>query len=420
MRVLFACLPERSHLYCMVPLAWAMTAAGHQVRVTAPPSFVPTVQQTGLTAAPLSSEGTIHELMAAAPPETQDEPTTNWSRCEPGEVSWPELLERYEVSVPYGFALYNDHMVDDLVDLVRDWRPDLVVRDPIAFAAGLAAHVAHVPQVRLLWSADVWGRTRRTFRGLRAEDPAARTADPLAAWLGEAAARFGTTYDEVISDGLATIDMLPSPLRLPSDLTELPMRYIPHNGPASTPDWLRAPAERPRVCLTLGTANTEGYGADYLSVPNVLRACADADFEVVATLLPAQQEAVRAAGPVPANARLVDPVALHLLLPTCAAIVHHGGFGSFATALAAGIPQLMVSTSLADNEFRGHAFERTGAGRFFHHTQARPDTVRDALDKLLAPGSGAPQAAAALAAEVAAMPTPAAVVPRLEEIAAAY
>ncbi|WP_031468654.1 nucleotide disphospho-sugar-binding domain-containing protein [Sciscionella sediminilitoris] len=420
MRVLFAGLPERSHLYCAAPLAWALIAAGHEVRVAAPPSFVPTVHQVGLTAAPLSAEGIIHELMAEAPPETQDEPTTNWSRCEPGEVSWPELLERYEVGVPYGFALYNDHMVDDLVDLVRDWRPDLVVRDPIAFAGGLAAHIANVPQVRLLWCADVWGRSRRTFRRLRTEDPVTRDADPLAAWLGAAAARFGAEYDEVISDGHATIDLLPAPLRLPSDLVELPMRFIAHNGPASTPDWLRAPAERPRVCLTLGTTNAESYGADYLSVPTLLRACADADFEVVATLLPAQQEAVRAAGPVPGNARLVDPVALHLLLPSCSAIVHHGGFGSFATALAAGVPQLMVSTSLADNEVRGQAYERSGAGRFFHHTEARPDTVRDALDKLLAPGSGAAQAAGALAAEVAAMPTPADVVHELEELVTSY
>lgn len=414
MRVLFVSLPEKSHLYCMVPLAWAMVAAGHEVRVAAPPSFVPTVVGTGLTAAPLSADGPIHDLMAQAP-ESQDHPTSSWSRCEPDELTWDEVLERYALSVPYGFAHYNDHLVDDLVALARDWCPDLVVRDPIAFAAGVAAHVVGARQVRLLWSADVWGRTRRTFHRLRAEDPVARTEDPLADWLGAAAQRHGTTFDEVLVDGHATIDTLPAPLRLPSDLRTIGMRYVAHNGPAQVPGWLAADPGRPRVCLTLGTSNVEGYGADYVSVPTVLAALADLDVEVVATLVPAQQEIVRAAGPLPGNARLVDPVALHLLLPTCAAIVHHGGFGSFATALASGVPQLAVSTSISDHERRGQALERVGAGRFLHHATATPADVREAVSSLVT--GSATAAAAALADTVAAMSPPAEVIPELEGMA---
>jgi len=172
-RVLFVSLPEKSHLYCMVPLAWAMTAAGHEVRVAAPPAFVPAVVGAGLTAVPLGSDGVIHELAKEAP-DSQDYPTSNWSRCEPGEVTWEEIHERYALSVPYGFALYNDHLLDDLVALAREWRPDLVVRDPLAFAAGVAAHVVGARQIRLLWSLDVWGRTRYTFHQLRAEDPGPR------------------------------------------------------------------------------------------------------------------------------------------------------------------------------------------------------------------------------------------------------
>lgn len=413
MRVLFVSLPEKSHLYCMVPLAWAMVAAGHEVRVAAPPSFVDTVVGTGLTAAPLSADGPIHELMARAP-ESQDHPTSSWSRCEPDELTWDEVLERYALSVPYGFALYNDHLVDDLVDLARSWRPDLVVRDPIAFAAGVAARVVGAWQVRLLWSADVWGRTRRTFHRLRAEDPATRTEDPLADWLGAAAERHGVTFDEVLVDGHATIDTLPAPLRLPSDLPSIGMRYVAHNGPAQVPAWLARTPSRPRVCLTLGTSNVEGYGADYVSVPTVLAALADLDVEVVATLVPAQQEVVRAAGPLPENARLVDPVALHLLLPTCAAIVHHGGYGSFATALAAGVPQLAVSTSISDHERRGRALERLGAGRFLHHATATPADVRAAVAALITDPARA--AAGALATAVAAMAPPADIVPALERM----
>ncbi|HWN35090.1 MAG TPA: activator-dependent family glycosyltransferase [Pseudonocardia sp.] len=415
MRVLFVSLPEKSHLYCMVPLAWAMTAAGHEVRVAAPPSFVPAVVGAGLTAVPLGSDGVIHDLAKQAP-DSQDYPTSNWSRCEPGEVSWEEIRERYALSVPYGFALYNDHLLDDLVALAREWRPDLVVRDPLAFAAGVAAHVVGARQIRLLWSLDVWGRTRHTFHQLRAEDPGARTEDPLADWLAASAARHGADFDEVLVDGHATIDTMPPSLRLPSDLSTIPMRFVAHNGPAQVPEWVRRVPTRPRICLTLGTSNVEGYGADYVSVTSVLAALADLDVEVVAALVPAQQETVRAAGPLPDNARLIDPIALHVLLPTCAAIVHHGGYGSFATALAAGVPQLAISTSISDHERRGRALERAGAGRFLHHKAATPADVRAAVAELVT--RPVTEAAAGLADEVAALSPPAAAVAGLAELAA--
>ena len=48
MRVLFVPLPEKSHLYCMVPLAWALVATGHEVRVAAAPSLREAITGAGL------------------------------------------------------------------------------------------------------------------------------------------------------------------------------------------------------------------------------------------------------------------------------------------------------------------------------------------------------------------------------------
>ena len=47
-------------------------------------------------------------------------------------------------------------------------------------------------------------------------------------------------------------------------------------------------------------------------------------------------------GNLPAEIRHVDYVPFSRLLPHCAAVVHHGGIGTAAQALAAGIPQLAV------------------------------------------------------------------------------
>ncbi|CAM5717085.1 hypothetical protein SVIOM342S_07858 [Streptomyces violaceorubidus] len=62
------------------------------------------------------------------------------------------------------------------------------------------------------------------------------------------------------------------------------------------------------------------------------------DIEVVATL---GAEERRLLTHVPDNVRLVDHVPLHAL-PSCAAIVHHGGAGTWSTALAKGVPQIAM------------------------------------------------------------------------------
>jgi glycosyltransferase (activator-dependent family) len=413
-RVLFVPLPEKSHLYCMTPLAWALIAAGHEVRVAAMPALRDAVTGIGVTAVPVGRDSDIHERMAELP-DSQDFDTASWSRCEPGEIGWEELLHRYELSVPFGFALYNDPMLADLVDFAGHWQPDLVVRDPLAYAAGIAAEACGAAHVRLLWCADVWGRSRETFRHYVAHAPERRGQDPLAEWLSASGEPYGVRFSEELVDGQATIDMLPAELRLPSTLRELPMRYVAHNGPAVVWDWLREPVTRPRVCLTLGTSNIEGYGDDYVSVLTVLRELADLDIEVVAALAPAQRAKL---GEVPANARIVDNVALHTLLPSCSAIIHHGGFGSFATALDNAVPQMIVSTSVSDHELRGRALEQSGAGALLHHTRATPSAVGDALRHLLNEPAVA-RSARRLRDAMATMPPPARLVDDLENLAAA-
>lgn len=63
MRVLFTTAPLPGHLYPMVPLAWALRAAGHQVLVAAPENFSETVVATGLPAATSAPPVAFEEFM---------------------------------------------------------------------------------------------------------------------------------------------------------------------------------------------------------------------------------------------------------------------------------------------------------------------------------------------------------------------
>ncbi|MEU8976269.1 activator-dependent family glycosyltransferase [Streptomyces monashensis] len=415
MRVLFAGLPEKSHVFTMVPLAWALTAAGHEVLMANAPSLNDAVTGAGLVAAPIGTDhDDVHRDMAVAR-DSQDADVANWSRLGYGDVDHASLVERYSISVPYGFARYNDPILDDLVALARDWKPDLVVRDPIAYAGGIAARACGAAHARLLWSADVYGQARATFVELAQDVPQDQRADPLADWLDERAGAYGVRCDEELLNGQFTLDTLPPSLRPPSGLHQVSMRYVPYNGPAVRWQWLREEPKRPRVCVTLGRTNTEAYGGDYVDVAELLRALSRLDADIVAALMPEQAEQL---DNLPANVLAVSGVALSTLMPTCSAVVHHGGWGSFSTALVNAVPQLAMSTLVADQELRGRSLEDAGAGFFLHHTDADPDRVTDLTRQLLEDPSHA-AAAGRLRDESAAMPSPHAVVAELERLVAA-
>lgn len=67
--------------------------------------------------------------------------------------------------------------------------------------------------------------------------------------------------------------------------------------------------------------------------------------------------------PLPANVRHLHYAPLSLLLPRVSALVHHGGIGTMAQALAAGIPQVVLPQAhdQFDNAYR---LQRLGLGRW--------------------------------------------------------
>ncbi|MDP4025238.1 glycosyltransferase [Methylobacterium sp. NEAU 140] len=91
-------------------------------------------------------------------------------------------------------------------------------------------------------------------------------------------------------------------------------------------------------------------------------------------------------GQIPAD---LPPGILHVpyaplsaLLPRCAALVHHGGIGTVAQALAAGVPQLVVP--VAFNHFDdGHRLSRSGLGAVLGRRAFRADRVARVLERLL-------------------------------------
>lgn len=414
MRVLFVIFPATAHLFPVVPLAWALRAAGHEVRVAAhagvnETDMTATIAATGLTPVRLGARGELADLIRVAAADRAERPSL---ALDPDERNWADT-RRYLLGL---LSLYYPRpgagpwpMADELVRVARRWRPDLVLWDPLCPPAPFAARACGAAHARVLWGLDNLGRLRELSRraGVAPDD------DPLAAWLRPLAERFGDVVEEETVRGQWTLDLVPRRMRYPTDERVLSVRRVPYTGAAAVPAWLSEPAGR-RVALTLGVSSRKLSQHQDLSVAALLEMVAGVDAEFVATLDAGQLAGVRR---VPANVRTVDYLPLDQLLPTCAAVIHHGGGGTFAAAVAHRVPQVVIPVPKWDEEITARYVNDRGAGLVL---TGRPtgDDLRGAVRRLLTEPSF--QAGADdLYLDMLATPAPADAVPLLERFTAA-
>lgn len=72
------------------------------------------------------------------------------------------------------------------------------------------------------------------------------------------------------------------------------------------------------------------------------------------------------------------------LFPPRSAVVHHGGIGTTARALAVGVPQLVLPICF-DQMDNAACVQRLGAGESVRFKQSRPSAVEAALKRVLLP-----------------------------------
>ncbi|WP_369172900.1 activator-dependent family glycosyltransferase [Streptomyces sp. R28] len=421
MRILLTSFAHNTHYYNLVPLGWALRAAGHEVRVASQPSLTDTITGSGLTAVPVGDDGAIIELITEIGDDiVRYQQGLDFVDTRDGPRSWEHALGQQTIMSAMCFAPLNgDSTIDDMVALARSWRPDLVLWEPFTYAGPIAAQACGAAHARLLWGPDVVLNARQQFTRLLAQRPADEREDPVGEWLTWTLERHGLaaseeTVEELVA-GQWTVDPSARSLRLPVRGEVVPMRFVPYNGPSVLPGWLSEPPARPRVCLTLGVSTRETYGSDDVPFHELLAGLADVDAEIVATLDTGQ---LPQAADVPANVRVVDFVPLDALLPSCAAIVHHGGAGTCFTATLHGVPQIVVA-SLWDAPLKAHQLAEAGAGIALAPEKLGVDTLRDAVVHALENREMAAHARR-LSEEMRAAPTPAALVPRLEDLTSVH
>lgn len=387
MRVLLIASPVPTHFTPLVPLAWALRAADHEVLVMNQPDVTETVRRAGLNSHEVGDWFNAGELLYAAMPPGK-RPIEVWGRME------QEHLSEY----PAPWAAHAAQVLPIYLDFARDWRPDLIVSDPMDLNSLVVGGLLDIPVVQHRFGVD-------------------SVAEPL-----RAAGRIGLrelyrSYGlEDLPDPAVMLDPCPPRLQLEGLLEPRPIRYVPFNGNNVMPQWLRDSPREPdgarRVVVSLGSRTLELSGVPF--VRGLLEAFDGLpDVRAYATVGANFRPQI---GAVPDNVRMVDPVPLHMLLDGCDAAVHHGGTGTAMTVTTYGLPQLVLP-QVADQFAVGDRIEALGAGVSVDDAERQNDPA--ALHKALAAVLQTPSCAAAaegLRQEMRQMPTPAQVALDLEQL----
>jgi UDP:flavonoid glycosyltransferase YjiC (YdhE family) len=190
---------------------------------------------------------------------------------------------------------------------------------------------------------------------------------------------------------------------------------VPYNGDALAGNWMMTRADRPRVCLTLGTVlpRMAGEGVTELLRP-LLAELAEHDVELVVATDDETATTLRTVSPAIAHAGRLP---LWQVLQTCDGVIHHGGNGTALTALTAGIPQLVLP-SFDDQLENADAITAAGAGvRIAHETTSAAAIAERCVEVIADPGFTS--AAARVAEDIAAQPSPVDLVRTFERLVAA-
>jgi L-demethylnoviosyl transferase len=300
MRVLFVTNPGEGQLYPMIPLAWAFSAAGHEVLVGAPADFLPKIRRVGLSAAASTQSLDMLEIMT----------TASGGSLRPTDIP----LEGQVRAAARGFAIMAERTMDSLSALVRTWQPDLLVTESTCFVTSLVAAQQGLPYVE-----HRPGLAMPTFlRKLVAEELARDVPEPI-----------------------LVVDNCPRSFQLEDVPAGQVTRYVPYNGPGEVTSWMLSKGEARRVLITLGTGVP--HDPNSWSLLELMTAALDKlSVEMVLAVPDPEDVGAPRLGALPASVLAVGRFPLSALVPTCDLVINHGGRGSAMTTLVNGLPQLAV------------------------------------------------------------------------------
>jgi UDP:flavonoid glycosyltransferase YjiC (YdhE family) len=384
MKVLCTCVPGDGHFNPMLPLARALADAGHQVAFATSEAIAPHVVKAGFEF--LAAGISLPDQLAQARRRFPDEAALVGA-------------ERFENFVPRMLGgVAAPARVADLMPIVEEWRPDVVVHDETELGGPVAAARAGIPHadhsVGILRPLSMFSLARQMLEPVY---------DQWGVELGPYAGIGDYLYLDVCPPSLqsAWIDQITA---------AHPMQNaaIPPDAGEQPPAWLAELADRPTLYVSLGTV----FNNDPTVFRSILEGVREEPVNVIATVGRTNDPADL--GPQPDHVHVERYISQALLLPHCDVVVNQGGT-AILSILAEGLPMIVVPQG-ANQFHNAAALEAAGVGRALLPGQVTAGSVRAELRALLDdPGYG--ERARHIASEIAAMPGPADGVRLVERLA---
>ena len=376
MRVLFASTRGAGHFNPLVPFIEAARRGGHEVLVAGPPDLAAATERAGY---PFWS--------CDPPPEHLLGPT--WGRVQ--SAATVEEAERVVVAEIFG-TLNVEAALPRMRAACEEWRPDLLVREPVEFASAIAAEALSIPHARVGIALASSEREMMRLAGPPVEARAPGVMEALAE------SPYLTMFPATLED-----PGVPGPAhtrRFRDPAADTP--------PAALGDWWPGD-ERPLVYLSFGSV-TGGLPMAPALYGAALEAVAGVPARVLVTV--GNELDTAALGTPPPNVHLARWVPQADAFAESTLVVCHGGSGTTLGALAAGLP-LVVVPLFADQPPNARRVAEVGAGLVVEPLREGPSPampssidpagLRDAIVAGLADPSLS-EAAQALASEMRALP----------------
>jgi UDP:flavonoid glycosyltransferase YjiC (YdhE family) len=364
MRILFSGVPGYGHLIPLLPLARAFRRRGDSVAVVVPASL-----------APFFADEDLDTLVAGA--DTQEiitEVAGRTGRDVSGGGDRDAVIEAF-------VSARLDLSVDACTSAAQQWRPEIVIHDPMDFVGPYLASVCDVPHAVLTFGADVSSDFIRASSERAAQDYATRGVS----WH---APRW-------------TLDTCPPDLQI--EAWEPPPGWMPlrpeaHQAPSGTPARSPKPLTGdPKVLITFGTAFTTPAVVSLLI--KELTAHGAGLRVTLGTTASADDFAVD-----DPRVAFEEFLPYDLLLDDIDIVVAHGGAGTNLGALAAGCPLVLIPQG-ADQLGQSERAAAAGAAVLVAAEQVDPVALARAVVDA-AKHSGYRQKAQEIARHIAAMPAP--------------
>jgi UDP:flavonoid glycosyltransferase YjiC (YdhE family) len=362
-RFLFTCIPGLGHFNPVAPLAHALKAAGHDVAFATAPAFGETVTRAGLEVSPAGVDWDERRLLETVP-----------------ELRSVMKIYRGEWMMKNIFLDRSPRrMIPDLLRIIPDWQPDMIVAGSFEYGGPLAAEKLGLPYANANYTVR-WNRwilklaVGRALAKVRREIglPADPQMEAYGRYLDLCFAPPSWTFEHallrpalthLVRSKVLSADV-PLQQRMwgiralllqkifaraqrkhPEQAAIRPTTHFIADDDQTTdvpeaPAWLREMPYQQTVFVSLGTV----LSAEYPDIfDKILAGLRDKPVNLVMTM--GGRDDPARFGPQPPNVRIVPFMTqdeLRQLLPHVDLSINHAGYSSMMEALLRGIPLILL------------------------------------------------------------------------------